>query len=147
MTSATAAVAAVETSDTWRGSILVTKVTAACDNPGFPVVNQTLVAVFRPKLSGGDPDAALLVTFSNGALLVTPTGTPGTSGPYRGDLINGVAVYSSYTGGTYKFAVSPSNFTASTKQISVTNGQLTKFRNVAGCTVTFNGSFFKGQKD
>jgi hypothetical protein len=137
---------ALDATDTWRGGILVTAVTAACDNPGFPTVGQTLLGVFRPQLMDGDPPGALLVTFNNGALLVTPTGTPGNTGPYQGNLIGGVATFTSYTGGTYALASKPSLDTidATTPQISITNGKLTKFRNVAGCTVNFKGSFFKG---
>jgi hypothetical protein len=142
---------ALDATNTWRGSILVTDVTDACIKPGFPTVGQTLLAVFRPKLETDDPSdppAAMLITFNNGALLVSPTANPpGSSGQYRGDVIQGVAAYGMYTGGTYSLKTKPSldTFDETTTQLTMTKGsKITKFRNTVGCTVTFEGSFFKG---
>src|SRR4051812_36911297 len=92
---------ALDATGTFRGAILVTAVTSQCNMPGYPVVGQTLLTVFRPN-APSTPPAALLVTFSNGSLLVTPVGSPPpVSGSYVGELMAGVATYTHYTGGTY----------------------------------------------
>lgn len=137
---------ALDATDTWRGSILVTNVTAQCAIPGFPTKGQTLVSVFRPKLAAGQPNTALLISFTNGALLGTATSSAipaPNSGNYVGDLIGGLATYGRYTGGTYAFTVTPSPIVANTPQITI-SGVIRKFRNTASCNVTFKGSFFKG---
>jgi hypothetical protein len=134
---------ALDSTGTFRGAILVTDITDQCDLPGFPRLGQTLLAVFRPEAPSAPP-AALLVTFANGALLVTPVGSPPPpSGQYGGDLIGGVATYSHYTGGTYVINVKPSDIVPTTQQVTLT-GKITKFRNTTGCTVNFKGSFFRG---
>lgn len=139
-------VLALAASDTWRGSILVTGVTAQCAQPGVPGKGQTLLAVFRPKMAAGEPNTALLITFQNGALLASTTSAaipPPLTGTYIGDFIGGLAVYSRYTGGNYSFTITPSSITPTTPQISI-NGSITKFRNIVGCTLTYKGSFFLG---
>ena len=133
---------ALDATNTWRGSVIVTSETAACNKPGMPSVGQTLLTVFRPKFSDTDPPDGILISFNNGALLITPLAPP-PSGGYDGDLLNGLATYQHYTGGTFTVAVKPANITPTTPQITV-SGKFTKFRNTAGCTVGFKGSFFKG---
>ena len=135
---------ALDTTNTWRGGVLVTSVTAACDLQGYPEKGQTLMAVFRPRFVNTDPLSAFLVTFANGALLVTPTDpaipTP-DSGSYTGLLIGGLATGGSYTGGTYD--ITTSNVTPTVGQVNVT-GTITKFRNTAGCTLKFKGGLIRG---
>jgi len=137
---------ALDATDTWRGSILVTNVSAACALPGFPVKGQTLVSVFRPKLASGQPNSALLISFANGAFLGTSASSTipaPTSGKYVGDLLGGVATYGHYTGGRYDFTITPATIVPTTPQVTI-KGKITKFRNTSGCTLTFKGSFFKG---
>jgi hypothetical protein len=92
-----------------------------------------------------DPPSSFLVTFANGALLVTPTSTAiptPNSGAYRGLLIGGLATSSQYTGGTYSIA-GLNNLTATTAQVNVT-GNITKFRNTPNCTLSFKGGLVRG---
>jgi hypothetical protein len=133
---------ALDATNTWRGSVIVTNETAACNKPGMPSVGQTLLTVFRPKMANTDPPDGILVSFNNGALLITPLAPP-PSGSYSADFLNGLATYQHYTGGTFAVAVKPTNITETTPQITV-SGKFTKFRNVVGCTLSFKGSFFKG---
>jgi len=134
---------ALDATDTWRGSIIVTAETAACDVSGMPQVGQTLLAVLRPNITESDPPTGVLITFNNGALLITALDPP-PNGRYTGDLIGGLATYQNYTGGTFtSLKVKPNPIAPSRPQVTV-SGKFTKFRNIAGCTVTVKGSFFKG---
>jgi hypothetical protein len=139
---------ALDATNTWRGGALITSVTDQCNNPGFPVAGQTLVTVFRPRFVNTDPNSALLLSFSNGALLVTPTSTAipsPSSGTYTGQLIGGAATFSAYTSSqsTYSFTITPATLQPNTPQITI-KGTLKNFRNTAGCTVKFSTSLFRG---
>ena len=137
---------AVDVTDTWRGAIVVTAASAGCEGLAFPQVGQSLMAVFRPRFVGSDPNTGFMVTFANGALLVTPTSTAipsPASGDYTGSNISGAAAAGDYTGGRYSLRTRPANITPTTPGLSI-SGRITKFRNKPGCTVSFKGGLTKG---
>lgn len=136
----------VTTTDTWRGGVMVTEVTAACAQPGFPTKNQTLAVVFRPKLEDGDPPCSILVTFANGAMLASPVGTatpPPNNGRYTAVVLGGLATNANVGGTDATYSINFSQFMPAAAQFNIV-GTMNKFRGVAGCTVKFKGGLVKG---
>ena len=135
--------AAQNINQTWRGSLLITNASAACDSDPHTQKGTTYLAVYRPKLSASQSNSSLLITAPNGALLGTANNPGSINGGYTGVLLSNVATVVEYTGGSYNFTLTPSNVTASTPQVTIT-GTITRAANVAGCTITIKGSFFRG---
>jgi hypothetical protein len=135
---------ALDATNTWRGSVIVTNATTQCNTNAAFAKGSTRLAVFRPKMAAAHPNSALVITLPNGALFGSANSATSINGPYTGILLSGIATAAvNYTGGAYNFTISPAAPTASTPQISI-SGTVTKAGNITGCTLTIKGSFFKG---
>jgi hypothetical protein len=131
----------------WDGTLFVTSATPQCQP--LADVDGSLRAIYRPRLKGSDPKAAVIFHTNNLSHIyvvraVTNTATmAGTGGDYCGiDFDPGKGESSTWFGGKYNITVTPTTVTPQTVDVHVT-GKVTKFGNIPGCTVTFRGAFLR----
>jgi hypothetical protein len=149
---ATAAGAASLPYQFWSGLAVIDKVTAACKNGGQIAVADVAVSNYR-ALQGVDgepsnPGISFVFTRSAMALFYASgpdANTMNGNGNFNGHVIKGsVTTIPNPTQnafqGTYKFKISPTTITSATDAITI-DGQVTNWRNVKGCTVTFRAAY------
>lgn len=130
----------------WDGTIAFTALTPQCAPIGIDT--DTTDALYRPHLTAGDPNAAVIVHDSNQGHLVqvqAATTTPqmnGTGLSYDGSFyVPSTGLTQTWTG-TYSFTVTPATVTAATTFVKIT-GTIENFANIAGCTLTIKGGFLR----
>jgi hypothetical protein len=137
----------------WSGAAVFDKTTAACNNNGNIAAGDIAFSDYR-ALQGIDgepthPGITFMFARSGHAFFETGgTADPNTmngNGSYNAYLIRGsVTTIPNPSSGTYpgtfKFKVKPTTITSTTDSITI-DGQITNWRNIAGCTVTFRAAY------
>ena len=132
----------------WDGTLVITSATAQCDAIGENFPNSSLRALYRPKLKTSDPKAAIIFHTDNLSHIyvvraISNTRTLNGAGEYCGiDFDPAIGESTTWLGGNYNIAVTPTNVTNSTNDIQVT-GTVRKFGNIPGCTLKFRGTFLR----
>lgn len=130
----------------YDGSIVITNATPKCIAIGD--VKGSLRGILRPRITGSDPKSAIILQTDNLSHIVllratTNVNTLNGTGSYLGiDFDPTIGESTQWTGGKYDLSVTPAVVTPATLDVHVT-GQVTKFGNIAGCILTFRGTFLK----
>ncbi len=128
---------------TWQGSVTLLSKTAACNAvPGFdPGI--LAYSIFRPRLDPAEPNSALTVTFPRSTLIFTRASGENQmhgAGSYSGIWIS-ERVTAKSSAGAYNFAMSPAGAITTAIPFVTITGTITNWGAIAGCTVTFRGSY------
>ena len=128
----------------WDGSLVVEAATEQCD--AYSDVIGSYRAVYRPHLQASDPKAAIMVQTADLSHILllqatTANNSLNGSGPYCGtDFDSAKGESTDWCGGTYQFTVTPTTVAAGTQEVTL-SGRVTKFANIAGCTIRVRGAF------
>jgi hypothetical protein len=128
----------------WDGFATVTAATTQCSGVSGAAPGDTRVSVFRPKIGSTEGPTFLSFVFLRGAVTQENTSEATVhqmngSGNYSAFEIGSHAGFSQYTG-TYSLTVTPATITAATPSVTI-DGAIKNYLNVAGCNVTFVGSY------
>lgn len=136
--------AALAAASVWDGFATVTAATTQCSGVTGAAPGDTHVSVFRPKIGSTEGPTFLSFVFLRGAVTQENTSEATVhqmngSGNYSAFEISSKAAFSQYTG-TYSLTVTPATITAATPSVTI-DGTIKNYLNVAGCNVTFVGSY------
>jgi hypothetical protein len=136
--------AALAADSVWDGFATVTAATTQCSGVGGAAPGDTHVSVFRPKIVSGEGPTFLSFVFLRAAVTQENTSEATVhqmngSGNYSGFKVSNTAGFSQYTG-TYNLTVTPATITAATPSVTI-DGTINNYLDVAGCNVTFLGSY------
>lgn len=129
----------------WTGEGIIKAVSAGCGTTWQ--VGDFGTSVFRPVVPGSSINgnkSRLVFTGNNTVISHEVSGAFTGDVAYQGAVISPSGILTTYTpaGGIKNAGVTPATFTGHTANLRV-RGRISRFGNIAGCTVSFDGVYVK----